>query len=682
MIKANFRGCPLFEAKKSLPHVCARAYLGVTDGSLITSANRQYGAACGKSPTEISFRGTPCNRPLVLLIRIGYLDLVIFIWAEIEGCHVELRGIVIEVVNRRRVASSGAFPGAMSFGVAIIVLVLQYFFPDDFSIVYLSARGVIAGKFFIRIGDRRAKLCSMIWAIPNSGMLARPTQPIALRCLQKRTSPHPVLLGKTKMVARIGVSFGSPSSGKPTKLLNEQEFRERFFIPNGVSIQLVDGDPTSIEKTAHGAIFFSKEQFNVGSTFLSRKDRRGRLVEWVEIASFVFLNNLFKSLQMKGTIRRFLLPETCLRLSESPNRTFFPSFLNGSLREEKRQEGKLKRVPGRKGLVSSFATCPPVRKKKPSAKATKVSDLVPASPSAFTHFASTSTDSSVQASQGSFDFLDFELSDSGTHPSEPEPEPIALNVINEMEVEDSMATDLRVGFKERHRKCLHEAIEVAAPQPKEPIQRLDDIMEMLRRVPCFTDAESPSTKMSDFFPLTKRISVNLGGEPLVSSQPDSFSARPSSPYPVFSNCKIARCKRLRKWVCNMVRQRALLFEWLEVAKAMWTFISHRMSIGEELRAKLERAESNLVVAQKAAMDGAEALKLAEEKKEAIRTKVDKLREEGFAAQKKNLEAEYQKQVDEMYFFSYRCCMKKNGITQDILSFPSDDEDEVPNDSFL
>ena len=75
----------------------------------------------------------------------------------------------------------------------------------------------------------------------------------------------------------------------------------------------------------------------------------------------------------------------------------------------------------------------------------------------------------------------------------------------------------------------------------------DDIMEMLRRVPCFTDAESPSTKMSDFFPLTKRISVNLGGEPLVSSQPDSFSARPSSPYPVFSNCKIARCKRLRKW---------------------------------------------------------------------------------------------------------------------------------------
>ena len=40
-------------------------------------------------------------------------------------------------------------------------------------------------------------------------------------------------------------------------------------------------------------------------------------------------------------------------------------------------------------------------------------------------------------------------------------------------------------------------------------------MEMLNKVSCFTDAELPSTKMSDFFPLTKRVTVNLGGDPLV-----------------------------------------------------------------------------------------------------------------------------------------------------------------------
>ena len=110
--------------------------------------------------------------------------------------------------------------------------------------------------------------------------------------------------------------------------------------------------------------------------------------------------------------------------------------------------------------------CSPVKKKKPCAKVTKVSASVPASPSASTPSSSTSADSSIQASEGSFDFLDFERSDSGARLYEPKSEPIALNVINEPEVEDDMATDLRADFKERHRKCLHEAIEVAVPPAK------------------------------------------------------------------------------------------------------------------------------------------------------------------------------------------------------------------------
>lgn len=42
------------------------------------------------------------------------------------------------------------------------------------------------------------------------------------------------------------------------------------------------------------------------------------------------------------------------------------------------------------------------------------------------------------------------------------------------------------------------------------------MVEMLRQVPCFTDVELPSTKMLDFFPLTKQILVNLVGDPPVS----------------------------------------------------------------------------------------------------------------------------------------------------------------------
>ena len=52
-------------------------------------------------------------------------------------------------------------------------------------------------------------------------------------------------------------------------------------------------------------------------------------------------------------------------------------------------------------------------------------------------------------------------------------------------------------------------------------------------------------------------------------------------------------------------------------------------------------------------------------------------EAGFATQKKVLEMEYQRQVDEMYFFGYRCCMKKHGIMHDIPSFLSDEEDTTP-----
>ena len=41
----------------------------------------------------------------------------------------------------------------------------------------------------------------------------------------------------------------------------------------------------------------------------------------------------------------------------------------------------------------------------------------------------------------------------------------------------------------------------------------EEMMEMLKGVPCFMDAEVTSTRMSNFFPLTKRVSMNMGGDP-------------------------------------------------------------------------------------------------------------------------------------------------------------------------
>lgn len=47
---------------------------------------------------------------------------------------------------------------------------------------------------------------------------------------------------------------------------------------------------------------------------------------------------------------------------------------------------------------------------------------------------------------------------------------------------------------------------------------------------------------------------------------------------------------------------------------------------------------------------------------------------GFATQNEELEGENQKQVDDIFFFGYQCCMKKNDITQDTPNYSSDDED--------
>ena len=181
-----------------------------------------------------------------------------------------------------------------------------------------------------------------------------------------------------------------------------------------------------------------------------------------------------------------------------------------------------------------------------------------------------------------------------------------------------------------------------------------------------------------------------------------------------------------------MRTREQLFKRLEVAEAMRAFISHHLGGIEELRSQLEKAEAELAAAQKAMADGAKQLSRTEEEKGVVRAKADTLKKEnealegqvnevgqenlqlkkemdelraslaaqkketktlqanlpaqkeemeaGFAAQKKEIETEYQRQVDEMYFFGYRCCMKKNGIMHDIPSLPSDEEDAIPRRS--
>lgn len=68
--------------------------------------------------------------------------------------------------------------------------------------------------------------------------------------------------GKGKKGGQANATTGRTNLEKPIELLIERGFRELFYIPNDISIHLVDGDPMSIEKEAPSAIFFTNEQFN------------------------------------------------------------------------------------------------------------------------------------------------------------------------------------------------------------------------------------------------------------------------------------------------------------------------------------------------------------------------------------------------------------------------------------
>lgn len=83
-------------------------------------------------------------------------------------------------------------------------------------------------------------------------------------------------------------------------------------------------------------------------------------------------------------------------------------------------------------------------------------------------------------------------------------------------------------------------------------------------------------------------------------------------------------------VPNILRQHSLLFERLKVAEAMRSFISHCLGGSEDLRSRLEQSEAGLAVARTVVAEGAEALKKAEEEKEAFQVEERRRCREGQA----------------------------------------------------
>lgn len=147
---------------------------------------------------------------------------------------------------------------------------------------------------------------------------------------------------------------------------------------------------------------------------------------------------------------------------------------------------------------------------------------------------------------------------------------------------------------------------------------------------------------------------------------------------------------------------------------MRAFFTQRLGSNKELRTQLEKADADPFAAQKAIVDEGRLLEKVEKERETMRTEACRVKAERgateakckeveqekkqlhkefeelralstahkkeikelqakFAAEKKELVEDYHKQVDDMFFFGYQCCMRKNDITQDIPSYPSDEK---------
>ena len=94
---------------------------------------------------------------------------------------------------------------------------------------------------------------------------------------------------------------------------------------------------------------------------------------------------------------------------------------------------------------------------------------------------------------------------------------------------------------------------------------------------------------------------------------------------------------------------------------MWVFLTRQIDNNEELRTQLEWVESELAAIRTTS-------KAQKKQLEEIRVR--------FTIENEALIENYQKQVDEMFFQGYQCCMRKNGITQYIPSYPSNEEKDA------
>nr|CAN67980.1 hypothetical protein VITISV_005014 [Vitis vinifera] len=440
------------------------------------------------------------------------------------------------------------------------------------------------------------------------------------------------------------------------------EFWARFHILDNIPIHLIDDETLSSADQPNKAIYFTKEQFVAGlrlplpslfkqflhftkiplafvhqnvvrvlmgysvldmlfqldiSLLEVLQEKVGHLVEWVEKDSFTRLNKLFKIDVSERNHNVLLSDKNLMVLINDPKPFIIPVFPHVAFPSL---------VANEHFVLKDLSFYEVVRLADSKARQTRLE---------------------VREKK----------------PSNSEPKVRFDRVVPPITCEDKekekeyMASNLRVGFRER---------------------------------------EAPMQDMGMLFSTTQWIPVEIDNDPS-----RSFTTRFSYGTLDFA---ISRIMPMQDYTTFQMAE--VLFYQLEATETMRAYIAHNMDGSEDLRTNLETMKSEVVAYWKLVEEGTSLLRKVEEEKEAVQTntrrlaeekdamaadkekaeeKVTQLRQElqnlqaGFTTQKEALEADYQKQIDDMFFYYYQCCIKKHGITQDTPSFFSDDEDEVLDD---
>lgn len=100
-----------------------------------------------------------------------------------------------------------------------------------------------------------------------------------------------------------------------------------------------------------------------------------------------------------------------------------------------------------------------------------------------------------------------------------------------------------------------ECVALVPPRPQAPrAPSRDEMVELLKQVPYFTESETPVSNMEEFFPATEQVSVYLDGDPRISfmtrllvSTPESVFSRiwPMRDYTVVEMAEVVSLSHLQ-----------------------------------------------------------------------------------------------------------------------------------------